>query len=113
MFLLDFRSITDSNGLLGFKSYLKLILQEIIEGKNSNTIHNLVLERLLAYYSNYRNQGDLDFRSGEIYNEVIKLSDKQKIKLAKQFLALLETDVVEHFDVDFSTYIKSVSIKDE
>ena len=34
MFLIDFRGLVNKDGLLGFKSYLSMILNEIIEGKN-------------------------------------------------------------------------------
>ncbi len=113
MFLLNFRSIANKDGLLGFKAYLSLILNEIIEGKNKNTVHDLALERLVGYYSTYRNEGDLDFRSGEIYNEIKQLSDKNRVNLAKHFKSLLEMDVVEPSTFDWVAYIKNATIQDE
>ena len=113
MFLLDFRSIVNKDGLLGFKSYLSLILDEIIEGKNRNTVQDLTLERLVGYFSSYRNTGDLDFRSGEIYSEIRELSDKKRIALAKNLKALLDTNSFAPSDVDYSTFIKNVVVKDD
>ena len=113
MFLLDLRSIINKDGLLGFKTYLSLILDEIIEGKNKNTVHDLALERLVGYYSTYRNEGDLDFRSGEIFSEIKQLSDKNRINLAKHFKSLIEMDAVEPSTFDWTTYIKNATIRDE
>lgn len=113
MFLIDFRAIVNSDGLLGFKSYLTLILDEIIEGKNQNAVQDLTLERLVGYYSSYRNAGDLDFRSGEIYNEIKKLNDKEKVALAKSLKQLIETNAVPKCDVDYSSFIKQVVVKDD
>lgn len=113
MFLLDFRGLVNKDGLLGFKSYVSLILDEIIEGKNKNTIHDLTLERLVGFYSNYRNAGDLDFRSGEIYDEIKQLSDKKKIALAKNLKALIDSNSLAPVDVDYSTFIKNVVVKDD
>ena len=113
MFLLDLRSIINKDGLLGFKTYLSLILDEIIEGKNKNTVHDLALERLVGYYSTYRNEGDLDFRSGEIFSEIKQLSDKNRINLAKHFKSLIEMDAVEPSTFDWTAYIKNATIKDE
>lgn len=113
MFLLDFRGLVNKDGLLGFKTYLSLILNEIIEGKNKNTIHDLTLERLVGFYSSYRNAGDMDFRSGEIYDEIKQLSDKKKVSLAKKLKALIDADSIAPVDVDYSTFIKSVVVKDD
>lgn len=113
MFLIDFRSIIDKDGLLGFKSYLNLILNEIIEGKNKNTVQDLTLERLVGYYSNYRNAGDLDFRSGEIFNQIKELSDKKRVELAKHLKQLLNTEDVAPSNVDYATFIKQVTVKDD
>jgi hypothetical protein len=115
MLLLDIRSIINSDGLLGFKTYLSLILDKVInsKGKDRNTINNLALERLVAYYTNYRNVGDLDFRSGEIYNEILELTDKEYLKLATKFKALIDAGVTEHQDVDYSTFLKQVAVKDD
>ena len=113
MFLLDFRAVVNKDGLLGFKTYLSLILGEIIEGKNRNTVHDLALERLVGYYTNYRDAGDLDFRSGEIYNEIKALSDKKRIALAKNLKQLLDTDTIAPLDVDYYSFIKQVVVKDD
>lgn len=113
MFLLDFRGLVNSDGLLGFKSYLSLILDEVIAGKNKNTVQDLTLERLVGYYSNYRNAGDMDFRSGEIYNEIRAMSDKKRIALAKHLKTLVDSGSIAPVDVDYSTFIQNVSIKDD
>ena len=113
MFLIDFRGLVNKDGLLGFKSYLSMILNEIIDGKNKNTIHDLTLERLVGFYSNYRNAGDLDFRSGEIYDEIKKLSDAKRVSLAKKLKELVDSNSLAPVDVDYSTFIKSVAVKDE
>lgn len=113
MLLIDFRSLLNKEGLLGFKTYLSLILSEIIEGKSKNTVHDLTLERLVGYYTSYRNEGDIDFRSGEIYNEIKELSDKQRIALAKKFKELIDSDSIAPIDVDYSSFIKQVIVKDD
>jgi hypothetical protein len=113
MFLLDLRSIINKDGLLGFKTYLSLILDEIIEGKNKNAVQDLALERLVGYYSTYRNEGDLDFRSGEIYDEIKKLSDAKRVSLAKKLKELIDSNSLAPVDVDYSTFIKSVAVKDD
>ena len=113
MFLIDFRSLVNKDGLLGFKSYLSLILSEIIEGKNKNTIHELTLERLVGYYTSYSNVGDLDFRSGEIYQEIKELSDKKRVALAKKLKELLDANSIAPLDVDYSSFIKQVAVKDD
>lgn len=113
MFLMDFRSVVNKEGLLGFKSYLSLILGEIVEGKNRNTVQDLALERLVGYYTTYRNAGDMDFRSGEIYNEIRELSDKKRIALAKNLKALIDAGVTAAYDVDYSTFLKNVAVKDD
>jgi hypothetical protein len=110
---MDFRSLVDNNGLLGFRKYLNLILSEIVEGRNSNTVHDIVLERLVGYYSSYRNSGDLDFRSGEIYNAIKNLSETEKQQLAKHFSALLAVESVECSSLDWTDYIKSSVRRDE
>ena len=113
MFLIDFRSLVNKDGLLGFKSYLSLILAEIIEGKNKNTIHDLTLERLIGYYTSYRNVGDLDFRSGEIYQEIKDLSDKKRVALAKKLKELVDSETIAPLDVDYASFIKQVTVKDD
>ena len=113
MFLIDFRSLVNKDGLLGFKSYLSLILDEIIEGKNKNTIHDLTLERLVGYYTSYRNVGDLDFRSGEIYQGIKELSDKKRVSLAKKLKELVDSETIAPLDVDYSSFIKQVAVKDD
>ena len=113
MFLIDFRSLVNKDGLLGFKSYLSLILDEIIEGKNKNTIHDLTLERLVGYYTSYRNVGDLDFRSGEIYQGIKELSDKKRVSLAKKLKELVDSETIAPLDVDYSSFIKQVTVKDD
>lgn len=113
MLLLDFRSISDENGLRSFKTYLLLVLDEIIQKPERNTVQYLVVERLVGYYSTYRNAGDLDFRSGEIYNEIKKLSDKQFVTLAQHFKSLLESDIVESSNFDWTSYIKKSTIRNE
>ena len=113
MFLMDFRSLVNNNGLLGFKTYLNLILNEIIDGKQINTLHNLALERLVAYFSTYRHEGDLDFRSGEIYDEIVKLSDKKKIALAKQLKSVLDLDVDVEPKLNYAEFLKMVVVKDD
>jgi len=115
MFLMDFRSLVDCNGLLGFKTYLDLLLSEIVDGNQINTLHDLTLERLVAYFSTYRNSGDLDFRSSEIYDEIRKLSDKQKRDLAKYLKSILEKECVSP-EKPCQTYVellKNAAVRDD
>lgn len=110
---MDIRGILNGDGLLGFSTYLKLILDEIIENKQRNTVHDLALERLVGYYTTYRNVGDLDFRSGEIFNEIKALSDEKRITLAKHLKALVETGITTPVNVDYTTFLQNIAVKND